>query len=124
VDGSTERSLTQHLAHAARRAAEHGRSLAAARRRYRLPPPAILAVALLLTILSGTVLLRLPIAQAGPTISWLDAFFTATSATCVTGLVVVDTATQFTVFGQVLLLILMQLGGLGVMTIGTTVLVA
>jgi trk system potassium uptake protein TrkH len=93
-------------------------------RRHVLPPPALLAIALLVTILLGTILLRLPFAQTGPTLSWLDALFTATSATCVTGLVVVDTGTHFTFPGQVVILILIQIGGLGVMTIGTVVLLA
>jgi trk system potassium uptake protein TrkH len=76
------------------------------------------------TILAGTVLLRLPISHSGPPIGWLDALFTATSAVCVTGLVVVDTGTQFNFFGQAVILILIQIGGLGLMTIGTTVLLA
>lgn len=89
-----------------------------------MPPPAILAVTLLTTILIGSLLLRLPVASVGPPITWLDALFTATSAACVTGLVVVDTGTRFSFFGQLVILMLIQIGGLGVMTIGTTVLVA
>jgi trk system potassium uptake protein TrkH len=92
--------------------------------RHRVPPPALLALALLLTICSGTVLLQSSFTQTRPTLSWLDAFFTATSAACVTGLVVVDTGSHFTFFGQVVILLLIQLGGLGVMTIGTLVLLA
>ena len=70
-----------------------------------------------LTIVAGTVLLHHPISLAGGrTISWLDAWFTAVSATCVTGLVVVDTGTFFSRFGQNVILGLIQLGGLGVMT--------
>lgn len=95
-----------------------------ARLRRRLPPPALLAFALLLTICSGAALLRSAVAQTAPTLSWLDAFFTATSAACVTGLVVIDTGSHFTFFGQVVILLLIQLGGLGVMTIGTLVLFA
>jgi trk system potassium uptake protein TrkH len=94
------------------------------RRRRGVPPPVFLAGALLVTILTGTVLLRLPVSHAGPAVSWLDAFFTATSATCVTGLVVVDTGTAFSGFGQAVILALIQVGGLGIMTIGTTVLLA
>ena len=59
----------------------------------------------------------LPFARkSGPSLSFLDALFTATSATCVTGLVVVDTGTYFSMFGQVVILLLIQLGGLGLMT--------
>jgi trk system potassium uptake protein len=50
---------------------------------------------------------------------FIDALFTATSATCVTGLVVVDTGTYFSVFGQVVIMILIQIGGLGFMTMAT-----
>ncbi len=67
-------------------------------------------------ILSGAVLLSQPIAVHGPPLNFIDALFTATSATCVTGLIVVDTATRFTVYGQVVILFLIQLGGLGIMT--------
>lgn len=91
-----------------------------------LPPPAFLAASLLFTILLGSCLLQLPAARAvgAPSLGWLDALFTATSAACVTGLVVVDTGTQFSFFGQLVILLLIQVGGLGVMTIGTTVLLA
>jgi trk system potassium uptake protein TrkH len=67
-------------------------------------------------ILAGTVLLALPIAHAGEPVPLLDALFTATSATCVTGLAVVDTGTRFSTFGQAVLLGLIQVGGLGLMT--------
>lgn len=70
------------------------------------------------------ILLKLPFAQEGPPIGWLDALFTATSAVCVTGLIVVDTGTHFSFFGELVILILIQIGGLGIMTIGTTVLLA
>ena len=82
------------------------------------------AGALVVTIGLGTLLLQLPAAQAGPRLSWIDVLFTATSAACVTGLAVADTASQFTPLGQAILLILIQIGGLGVMTIGTMVLLA
>ena len=70
-----------------------------------------------MVILLGTLLLH-----SGPSIgqgpfSWVDALFTATSATCVTGLIVVDTGTFFTGFGQAVILCLIQLGGLGIMTV-------
>lgn len=94
------------------------------RRRRRIPPPTFLALALAGAILVGGTLLRLPIAHAGEPVGWLDAFFTATSAVCVTGLAVVDTGTRFSAFGQAVILVLIQIGGLGIMTIGTVVLAA
>ncbi len=80
--------------------------------------PAILILASFLSvILVGTVSLMLPWATRDGSISAIDALFTATSAVCVTGLTVVDTGTCFTRFGQWTLLALIQIGGLGVMTI-------
>ncbi len=71
-------------------------------------------------ILVGTLLLVTPLAGAGgASIGWSAAFFTATSAVCVTGLVVVDTPTAFSGFGQVVVLLLIQIGGLGYMTLST-----
>lgn len=70
-------------------------------------------------ILMGTVLLMLPVAANGPGLSPVDAFFTATSATCVTGLVVVDTGSALSLFGQWVVLLLIQGGGLGIMTFST-----
>ncbi len=67
-------------------------------------------------ILLGTVALALPLAAHGEPLSLLDALFTATSAQCVTGLIVVDTATRLTLFGQLVVLLLMQIGGLGITT--------
>ena len=68
-------------------------------------------------IILGTILLALPFASAdGTGTGILDALFTATSATCVTGLVVLDTGGHFSTFGQAVILILIQLGGLGIMT--------
>lgn len=64
----------------------------------------------------GTLLLCLPWAHAPGRVGFLDALFTATSAVCVTGLVVVDTGADYTIFGQIVILILLQAGGLGVMT--------
>jgi len=73
-------------------------------------------------ILVGTLLLLLPFATVDGSLAPIDAFFTATSAVCVTGLIVVDTATYFTPFGQLVILILFQVGGLGVITFGGLVL--
>ncbi|MGE0821162.1 MAG: TrkH family potassium uptake protein [Candidatus Binatia bacterium] len=109
-----------------RRQTPAGNSSTASRPRGRrsVPPPALLALALLTSILVGSVLLELPFAQRNATLTWLDTLFTATSATCVTGLVVVDTGSQFTGIGQLIILLLIQIGGLGVMTTGTLVLIA
>lgn len=74
----------------------------------------------LLVILIGAILLALPIAgKSGQGTPFLDALFTATSALCVTGLVVRDTATYWSGFGKVVILILIQIGGLGVVTLAT-----
>lgn len=67
----------------------------------------------------GTLLLRLPVASNGPASTWVEALFTATSAVCVTGLVVVDTATHWSPFGLGVILALIQVGGLGIMTLAT-----
>lgn len=78
----------------------------------------ILAVGFAFIILVGGLLLCLPIASRdGQTIPLLNALFTSASATCVTGLVVYDTWSQFSLFGQVVILLLIQIGGLGFMTI-------
>ncbi|HEX7064925.1 MAG TPA: TrkH family potassium uptake protein [Bacillales bacterium] len=81
----------------------------------RLNPPQILAIGFLSTIIIGAILLKLPFATTTP-ITWLDSFFTATSATTVTGLIVVDTPGTFTLFGEIVIMILIQVGGLGIMT--------
>lgn len=72
----------------------------------------------LIAILVGSVLLALPISSAsGRATPFIDALFTATTATCVTGLVVVPTVTAWSLFGQIVILILIQIGGLGIITI-------
>ncbi|EOG1500034.1 TrkH family potassium uptake protein [Vibrio vulnificus] len=86
-------------------------------------PPLILSGSFLLLILLGTTLLKLPIAAHEP-ITWIQSLFTATSAVTVTGLVVVDTGTQFTLFGQVVIALLIQCGGLGLMTFAIVTLIA
>lgn len=83
---------------------------------YELTPSRLMVFSFLLTIVTGVLLLKLPNATVNG-ISWLDAVFTATSAVCVTGLSVVDTGTAFTPFGQTILGALIQIGGLGIMTI-------
>ena len=87
------------------------------RRSIPLSPNRTLALGFLTIIVSGALLLMLPFAnRSGRGLSFLDSLFTATSATCVTGLVVADTWTQFSLPGQVILLVLIQVGGLGYMT--------
>ena len=82
----------------------------------------IIAVGYMTVILIGTLLLLLPPAtRAGESTGILTALFTATSATCVTGLVVVDTATHWTAFGQTVILLMIQIGGLGFMTLGVLI---
>jgi trk system potassium uptake protein len=85
-------------------------------------PAVVLAIGFLVLISIGTVVLALPISSArGAWTHPLDALFTATSAVCVTGLVVVDTADHWSGFGQVAILLMIQLGGFGFMT-GSTLL--
>lgn len=85
-----------------------------------LTPPQALVLSYIGLSFIGTLLLKLPDASHQPT-SWLQALFTAVSASTVTGLVVVDTGTHFTLFGHWILLVLMQCGGLGLMTFGIIV---
>lgn len=80
-----------------------------------LNPSQLLIVVFAVFISLGTILLKLPFATEN-TISWLDALFTATSAMTVTGLAVVDTETAFTLFGEIVIVSLIQLGGLGIMS--------
>ena len=83
-------------------------------------PLQVLPIGMFCIIVLGALLLMLPIASVSHTVlPFSSALFTATSATCVTGLVVVDTGTYFTFFGQVVILLLIQLGGLGFMTMAT-----
>ncbi len=85
-----------------------------------LAPAQLVVLSFIFVILMGTGFLLLPGAVAqNEKIKVIDALFTATSATCVTGLIVVDTGSYFTRFGQIVILILIQIGGLGLMTITT-----
>ncbi|MGE4442196.1 MAG: TrkH family potassium uptake protein [Desulfomicrobium sp.] len=84
---------------------------------HKLLSPAILPVYFFAaTILLGGLLLHLPVSLNGTHLGWVDAMFTSVSATCVTGLIVVDTGTVFSTFGQTVIAVLIQIGGLGVMT--------
>lgn len=88
-------------------------------------PAQYIVLTFAVAIAVGTLLLSLPIASREPgSTSWLTAFFTATSASCVTGLAVVDTATHWSGFGQGVILVLMQAGGLGIMTLSSLVILA
>ena len=91
-------------------------------KRRRLHPAQVVVSGFALTILGGTALLMLPGARVGPGgASFLEALFTATSAVCVTGLTVVDTAEYWTTFGQVAIMLLMQIGGFGIMSFASVV---
>lgn len=88
--------------------------------RFELAPTQILVIGFALMILIGALLLNLPIASFnGESIGFINALFTSTSAVCVTGLVVVDTGTYWSTFGKTVILILIQMGGLGFMTMAT-----
>ncbi len=85
----------------------------------------IIMLSFLITIFLGSILLALPISSAsGKAIPYLDALFTATSATCVTGLVTLPTVTTFSFFGQAVILFLIQIGGLGIITIISGLMIA
>ncbi len=85
------------------------------------PPPLILAALYALLVVLGAVALKLPISHTVP-ISWSDAVFTSTSAVTVTGLAVLDTGSDLTLVGQVVLAFLIQMGGLGLMTFAVLIL--
>lgn len=88
-------------------------------------PAQLLIGSFLVLIVLGTLGLKsLPGLYTGEELRWLDALFTATSAVCVTGLIVVDTATYFTPAGQAFLLLLIQLGGLGIITFTTLIIIS
>lgn len=90
------------------------------KKRLRLSNMQIIAIGFFLIALIGAILLMLPIASAsGEGTSFMTALFTSVSASCVTGLVLVDTAVHWSLFGQLVILVLIQLGGLGFMTVAT-----
>ncbi|MGB8951056.1 MAG: TrkH family potassium uptake protein [Candidatus Aminicenantales bacterium] len=92
------------------------------RKERRFPPAQVLAISFALAILVGAFFLWLPFSTTSGHISAVDAIFTATSAVCVTGLIVQDTPTYFSPVGHVIILILIQLGGLGIITFSTLIL--
>lgn len=88
----------------------------------KLNPPTVLALGFASLILLGAILLNLPIAsKSGESVGFINAFFTSSSAVCVTGLVVKNTAEQWTNFGHIVIISLIQMGGLGFMTMATIV---
>lgn len=88
------------------------------KKKYTLSTTQIILLSFLVTIFLGSVLLALPISSAdGKAVPYLDALFTATTSTCVTGLVTLPTASVWSVFGQIVILLLIQVGGLGIITI-------
>lgn len=88
----------------------------------KISPPLVIAGSFFFLIVLGTILLKLPMAATVP-LSWTDALFTATSATTVTGLSVFDPGTTLTLFGEIILLVLIQCGGIGLMTFAVAVLI-
>ncbi|BFH68987.1 MAG: TrkH family potassium uptake protein [Paenibacillus dendritiformis] len=96
---------------------EHGKN-----QNTRYTSPRIIMIGFAGIIFIGAILLALPVsASSGISIGFLDALFTSTSAVCVTGLAVLDTGTDFSLFGQIVLMALIQIGGLGFMTFGVLV---
>ena len=88
----------------------------------RIKPEQIIPISFILVILTGAILLRLPLASAsGEHTDFLTALFTATTSVCVTGLVVVDTYEHWSLFGQFIIMILIQIGGLGVVAVGSMI---
>ena len=86
----------------------------------KMEPTQVIVIGFAVIILVGAILLSMPIStQNGERIEFLDALFTSTSAVCVTGLVAVDTSTYWSFFGQLIIIILIQIGGLGFMTMTT-----
>ena len=88
------------------------------KRKFTLSTTQIILLSFLSTILVGSVLLALPISsKSGVAVPYIDALFTATTSTCVTGLVTLPTVSTWSVFGQIVILLLIQIGGLGIITI-------
>ena len=89
---------------------------------HRLEPTKYIVLGFLSVIIIGALLLATPLAtKSGESVGFLNAFFTSTSAVCVTGLVVVDTATTWNLFGRIVIMTLIQIGGLGFMSIATLI---
>lgn len=86
-------------------------------KKFKFPASAIVVLSFLVVILFGTAMLTMPFATKSGTVDFMNSFFTATSATCVTGLIVADTFTHWSLFGQIVILLLIQIGGLGFVTL-------
>ena len=87
-----------------------------------MPPMRVIVLGFLFIILMGAILLSLPISsQSGEYTNFLDSLFTSTSATCVTGLIRFDTYTHWSWFGKAVILVLIQIGGLGFMTMAISI---
>lgn len=96
--------------------------MAGIRRKKGMSHAQIMALGFIMVIMAGTFLLMLPIAsKTGTSTHFFDCLFTSVSATCVTGLVVVDTFNHWTLFGQIVILVMIQIGGLGIITISAIV---
>ena len=94
------------------------------KQRFKISTTHIIMLSFLAAILIGTVLLCMPISSAdGKATAFIDALFTATTSVCVTGLVVMPTVTSWSVFGQAVILVLIQVGGLGIITIMSGVMI-
>ena len=89
------------------------------------PPGRLIAMGFALVILTGAVVLVLPVSVwPDAEVSFVDALFTSTSAVCVTGLIAIDVADHFTPFGQAVVAVLIQIGGLGVTSVGVGLILA
>ena len=89
------------------------------------PPARLITLGFALAILAGTLLLLLPVSvKEGAEVGFVDALFTSTSAVCVTGLIAIDVADHFTLFGQIIVALLIQIGGLGVTSVGMGFIIA
>ena len=95
------------------------------RPKIKIIPARVIAAGFAAAILIGSGLLMLPVSvRAGVTLRYVDALYTSTSAVCVTGLIAVDAADTFTAFGQTVIAVLIQIGGLGVTSVGAGIIIA
>lgn len=95
------------------------------RPKIKITPARVIAAGFAAAILIGSGLLMLPVSvRAGVTLRYIDALYTSTSAVCVTGLIAVDAADTFTAFGQTVITVLIQIGGLGVTSVGAGIIIA
>ena len=85
----------------------------------------LIMLSFLIGIIIGSILLSLPISSAiGKSVPYIDALFTATTSICVTGLVTLPTVSTWSIFGQIIILLLIQIGGLGIITIMSAILIS